>query len=239
LVIVPEVPRVNLLTPEDFSAVLTVSGQPNIRTRWYDKIAVGDFEVQPIPFFGEQPTRFSPSAREGLRNWGNCYSIRCADFSALVLADSGADPLGNMCDVVRELVAQNGSYDVVLSNCLEFKEGPNLGLPTYALAIPFGRLRAIHGAQKLGQVETITSGLEGVADICVAAKAKHFLPYAHGAHTLEEPGSSDGSQMHESQLMTALEVKLQRKSGSTKVSRWSVGDHFSTSNCRSGISDLP
>lgn len=59
-VIVPHVPRVNLLTEEDFSASLELVGQKAYAPEWYSTLKIGDIEIDILPFYGEQPTRHPP-----------------------------------------------------------------------------------------------------------------------------------------------------------------------------------
>jgi hypothetical protein len=114
-IVVPQVPRPSLLTPEDFSHSLSLASQPHVVLPRYKTLRVGDIEIEVLPFFGEQPTRRGPSMPEGFRNWGNCYRISCPTFSALILADSGEDPMGRMSDVARNVVDKSGPVDVVMN----------------------------------------------------------------------------------------------------------------------------
>jgi hypothetical protein len=225
-VIVPEVPRVNILTPFDFGRTLESAGQKYTRLSWFQKICVGGVDIQALPFFGEQPTRFAPGARMDLRNWGNCYSVKCEDVSILVLADSGADPMGEITDVVRELVAENGPFDIVTSCCASFPEGILDGLPVYALTLPLGRLREIHADRVRGRWKAITLGIDGIAEICAISRARYFLPYANGFDGLGREIVMDGILIQETELLARLAERLRSLGVSTSVVPWKVGDWF-------------
>ena len=174
-ILVPQVPRVNLLCPEDFSATLGAVGQRALAPGWGDMATVGDIEIEVLPFYGEQPTRQAPGCDPALRNWGNCYRFDCPEFSALILVDSGVDPAGNAIDAIARSVAKRGPIDIVLSCCHGFPEGINTGLAHYALALPFSRLEEIHRQSRKGHREMMTLGPSGVAEACRAAGARYFL----------------------------------------------------------------
>jgi len=215
-VIVPQVPRTNLLTPEDFSVSLRQLGLRPLAPAWGSTLRVGDIDIDVLPFYGEQPTVGAPGPVEGLRSWGNCYRFTTPDFSALVLVDSGVDPMGDMVEAVRQLTERRGPTDVVLSNCRAFQEVINIGLPHYALTLPFEQLRAVHARQQRGDMRFMTLGEAGVASASVAAGARYVLPYAHMFQGL-------GVNVDEDMVQTVRKHLAQR--GSTaEVLEWNPGD---------------
>jgi hypothetical protein len=225
LVITPQVPRANLLCPEDFRASLTRVGQRAIAPSWYSSVTVADVEIDVLPFYGEQPTRSAPGADPSLRNWGSCYRFTCADYSAMILVDSGADPAGDALEVVERSVAQRGPVDVLLSCCLSFPEAINDGLPHYAFALPFSRLEQIYRDRKHGKKQFMTLGVDGVAEACRISGARWFLPYAHGFSGLgRDPRSEEGEGMAEKTTMAALCEALRRRGTATVVGSWKPGD---------------
>lgn len=224
-VLVPAVPRQNLLTPVDFSAALSISGQRHVCLGWEDRFQVGDIEIQALPFYGEQPTRSSPGAAEGVRNWGNCYLVKCPQFSVLVLADSGADAMGDMREVVARAASRH-TIDAIVSCCGRFPEGANDGLLHYALVVPFERLREIHVNGRRGDWQSITSGPEGIAELCAIANARYFLPYAHGFGGLGRDVFVEGLGFSERNLVAPLEQKLTSLGGKTRIIPWQVGEFF-------------
>jgi L-ascorbate metabolism protein UlaG (beta-lactamase superfamily) len=215
-VIVPVTPRPNLLTGEDFSASIEQAGLTALATAWGTTTRVGDIEIDALPFLGEQPTRDPPGPGEGLRSWGNCYRFTTPDFSAVLLVDSGVDPIGSMLDVVRHSVVERGPVDIVLSNCRAFPEVVNPGLAHYALALPFERVRSAFLGQRGGSFASMTLGEAGVAEACRAARARYFLPYAHmfaGLGVDADGGVPDG-----------VRRELARLSAPTEVVAWNPGD---------------
>jgi L-ascorbate metabolism protein UlaG (beta-lactamase superfamily) len=215
-VIVPQVPRPNLLTPEDFAVSLGKVGLKALTPAWGSTVRVGDIDIDILPFYGEQPTLGPPGAAEGLRSWGNCYRFTTEDFSALVLVDSGADPMGDMVEAVRELTARRGPVDVVLSNFRSFPEAINIGLPQYALTLPFEQLRAIFLAQQAGRMQSMTLGVGGVANACLAAQARYALPYAHMFEGIGVNADAD--------LVEGVRSRLVPRGGTTEVLSWNPGD---------------
>ncbi|MDB6083138.1 MAG: metallo-beta-lactamase family protein [Gammaproteobacteria bacterium] len=226
-VIVPQVPRRNLLTQEDLAQSLTLAGQKHDVLGWGSRITIGDLEIEALPFFGEQPTRTRAPPPEGVRNWGNCYRVNGPHFSALVLADSGGDPMGEMRDVIAASVASDGGVDVLLSCCESFPEGINEGLPDYVLTLPFETLRVMFTERQEGRWHSMTAGVGGVADLCAVARARFYLPYAHGFAGLGvDPGATGAPGYGEGLILHALRGALVRAGAPTEVVSWSPGDHF-------------
>jgi L-ascorbate metabolism protein UlaG (beta-lactamase superfamily) len=223
-ILVPQVPKVNLLCPEDFSATLGAVGQRALAPAWGGTAKVGDIEIEVLPFYGEQPTRNAPGCDPALRNWGNCYRFDCPEFSALILVDSGVDPSGSAIETISRSVAKRGPIDIVLSCCHDFPEGINFGLAHYALALPFSRLEEIHRDSKKGRQETMTLGPRGVAEACRVAEARYFLPYAHGFCGLGRDPVSAESGGTESGLLADVAKALEAQGGTTTILSWKPGD---------------
>src|SRR4029077_1670492 len=127
--------------------------------------------------YGEQPTRTDAVLPADLRNWGSCYRVETPELSVLVLADSGVDPSGSVVTAIERSVAERGPVDCVASCALPFPEVVNSGLPDYAFVVPFDLLA---NALANPNPPSMTAGPDGVADACVAARARWYLPYAHG-----------------------------------------------------------
>ncbi len=219
-VLVPHVPRGNLLASNDMLGCLRRTGQRALAPPWGSSVVVGDVRIDVLPFYGEQPTRGAPGPDPALRNWGNCYRLSAPEFSAIVLVDSGTDPRGDVVDAVRASIETHGPVDLVLSCCFEFPEAINIGLPEYVLTLPFDRLRAIHAERAAERKLWMTAGPEGVARACVVAGASHFLPYAHGFDGL---GATPAGEA-EASARVARHLALAR--ATTKVHAWRPGDAF-------------
>jgi hypothetical protein len=191
---------------------------------------VGDIDLDVLPFFGEQPTRDAPGPDAAIRNWGNCYRFNTEDFSAIVLVDSGADPLGSMVDVVRSSVESRGPVDVVLS-CLREFESPFFGGLTMEWAtLPFARLQQLHAQLTSRSLPSTTAGAEGTAELCEAAGARYYLPYANGFSGPGAPISDVGwgaGEPSEAALVTKVSASLARRKAKTAARNWNPGDSVS------------
>jgi hypothetical protein len=107
--------------------------------------------------------------------------------------------------------------DVVLSCALPFSEAINDGLPHYQLTLPFALLRDVFQQQRRGQGASITLGASGVAEVCRVARARYFLPYAHGFAGLGV------APPNEDEAMRLLSAEL--LGSSISVERWQPGDY--------------
>lgn len=216
-VVVPHVPTHTLLA-QDMDAILRMVGQPAQSPRWWEKINVGDIEVEILPFYGEQPTR-EVAVDNGLRNWGNCYRFNIDGMSIVILADSGFDPLGNVVEMLEESCERSGPVDIVMSCGHPFIEMLNPGLPHYSFTLPFELMR-----QHRASLSIITSGPSGLACACKAAGARYFLPYAHGFNGLFTTPSSEEDSHTEDHAVAKLREELVRIDCQTRVVEWHPGD---------------
>ncbi|WP_309896444.1 MBL fold metallo-hydrolase [Archangium sp.] len=226
-VLVPRVPRLNLLTPVDFQAVLRACGQRVLAPGWHETTKVGDIEVEVLPFYGEQPTRDGPRYREGLRSWGNCYRFDTEDFSCLLLVDSGTDPEGGMAEAVAESCRRRGPVDVVLACQREFLSPFFGGLSHYWAALPWARLQALYGDYREGRLKSATAGPSGAAEVCAAARSRSFLAYANGYEGMGQPitdvGWGDG-EPSEAQCNARMREHLARLGVRVEVGEWRPGE---------------
>jgi hypothetical protein len=228
LVVVPRVPRRSILTSTLFSDELDLAGQRSIAPAWGETIVVGDITIDVLPFYGEQPCADPPGPPEGLRSWGNCYRFNTPDFSAIVLVDSGRDPLGDVADVVRRSAEMRGPPDAILACMRSFASPFFGGLSSYWATLPFDRLRQLFELFRRGQLPSTTAGTAGLADICVASGAKHFLPYADGFNGVGVPIHDTGwglGEPAELELVAELERRLASVGGRTRAVAWNPGDH--------------
>jgi len=225
-VIVPEVPRANLLTRLDFGSALQTAGQAGQVLRWHETTVAGDITIRALPFYGEQPTRLGPGAAPGVRNWGNSYLVLCPRFSALVLADTGVDPLGDIRDVVASVARDIGPVDLLISCCAGVTEGFNDGLVAYSMTLPLEQLGAVHRRAKQGlDIPLTTSGIQDIAELCAISGSRYFLPYAHGFSGLGVPLSIN-YQLTEDAVLGQLHDALRQRGTPTQVIPWKVGEAF-------------
>lgn len=220
-VIVPEVPRPSLLCPENMAESLRTAGQRTESPSWWSLVQIGDFIIDILPFYGEQPLRSGHLSDPDLRNWGNCYRLTCPEFSAVILADSGFDAEGDMIAVIERSVEERGPIDAVLSCCFDFPEGFNPGLPHYFLTVPLSRLQEM--AEDPRKRLSMTLGASGVARVCEAARCKYFLPYAHGFQGVGSPSrSAEGGKQIEEDALEKIRAELGLSY--VEVVSWMPGD---------------
>ncbi|WP_437757315.1 MBL fold metallo-hydrolase [Sorangium sp. So ce1389] len=237
-VLVPRVPRVNLLTPIDMATELELTGQRSLAVPWGETLVIKDIEIDVLPFYGEQPTREAPGPAPEVRSWGNCYRVNTEDFSVLVLADTGADPAGAMADVVARSYGRRGPVDVVLACMREFHSPFFGGLSTYWGGLPFARLAALFQQYEAGRLPFTTAGAAGIAEICDMARAGHFLSYANGFQGIGEEILDigwGGGEPTEAQGLTRLRRALSERGAATAVHAWRTGDHAVPSRGRRGL----
>lgn len=226
-VLVPEVPRINLLTTADFAEAARAFGMNAEVARWHQTVTVGDISIDVLPFYGEQPTRDAPGPPDGVRSWGSCYLFRTPQLSAAVLVDSGADPMGNMDDVARAIRARHGPVDVVLACLRRFLSPFFGGLPSYWAVLPFERLRELHAQLGAGTLPHTTAGPAGIASFCTVVGARSFAPYANGFKGVGVPISDVGwgqQEPSEAALLAELEQRLAGLGAATRVVAWNPGD---------------
>jgi L-ascorbate metabolism protein UlaG (beta-lactamase superfamily) len=227
---VPDVPNHSLLA-EDMVEELDACGLPGKVCETGSITQVGDMTVEALPFFGEQPSARVSPAEPGIRNWGNCYRVTTPGFSALVLADSGTDPSGSMLAAISESVKRSGPVDIVVGSLRDLYLPFDVeGLARYYIVLPVSGLRADYELYRRGKLPSATLGLSGTAAACAEAKAKIFLPYAHGLTGYGQPivrnpfGPSSGAD--ESTSCAALSEELRRIGSDTQIVSWCPGDSW-------------
>jgi hypothetical protein len=240
---VPPIPRHSFLS-EDMDGLLRLCGLPRKICEPGSVTEIGDAAVEALPFFGEQPSALVSPAEAGIRNWGNCYRIDTVGFSALVLADSGTDPAGNMLAAIQDSVRRRGRIDVVLG-CLRSIYLPFeiAGLPCYYTALPVSGLRSDHERLRRGTLPSATLGVAGIAAACAEAGAKTFLPYAHGltgyGRPIEDNPFGPGPGLDEQSACRALSEELRRIGSDTVVGRWNPGDSWTPRGVRPAPGPMP
>ena len=231
-VFIPNIPRTNILSPFSLERQLTKFGIESIIAHWGSTYTVGDFEIDVLPFYGEQPTRDISWCDPLIRNWGNCYRFNTPQFSALVLVDSGADPSGDILKAVADSVQRRGPVDIVLSCLRQFPCPFQGGLSSYWVPITFSKLRRLFVAYQDQLLPSVTSGPEGIAKVCAVSQARYFLPYAHGFSGLGQPVYDVGWGLGESSeafLLNRLHYMLRYYGAKTTLVPWYPGDVASLS----------
>jgi L-ascorbate metabolism protein UlaG (beta-lactamase superfamily) len=229
-VYVPSVPRRNLLA-EDMFGTLTMCGIPAACCEWGSVTDIDDIQVEALPFLGEQPSALVAPPEAAARNWGNCYRVDTADFSALLLSDTGADPRGNMLGAIAESVRRDGPVDVVVGSLRYFYSPFEVeGLATGYSVLPFDGLRSDLELYRNRRLASTTLGVSGAALACAEAGAAFFLPYAHGLTGYRQPiaasafGPAPG--LDEAAACRVLADELERIGCDTSVVSWNPGDHW-------------
>jgi protein-L-isoaspartate(D-aspartate) O-methyltransferase len=218
-IVVPRSPRATMLCP-DFGATLRALGFERVITLgWYDPpLSIGDLEIFAFPFYGEQPLLHEPPRHPELRNHGNTYVVRHETYTSWCLIDSGNDRAGRMADVARDVAAQFGGVDLLISNLREFSPYTPLyitGAGHYWLALTPDQMRRF----SLMRDDVITLGPGGLAEVCKLVGAREFLPYAHW---WGEPGALSGAD--ESSLLEQLATRLVAGGVATVIRPWRIGE---------------
>jgi hypothetical protein len=164
-----------------------------------------------------------------VRNWGSCYRFATPQLTAIALIDSGADPWGDMVEVVRSTADEHGPVDFLLSSLARFSSPFFLGLPHYYLTLPFDRLRALFDQMLDGCLPSVTLGPDGVVDACRAGRPRHFLPYGNGFDGVGRPIRDVG--MHtgepaEQTLVRQLADRFAHERIPTTPIAWNPGDRI-------------
>lgn len=217
-VIVPRVRRGSILA-EDMAKAVRDLGFTRVETpEWYSPpTLVGDIEVHPFPFFGEQPLLYERGLRADVRNWGNTYVLRSPSMSSWILIDSGKEAEGAMTDVAVEVRRRFGRLDVLQSNLGAFTlRNPFCiaGAGKYWLALSPDQMLRFSSMRN----HCVTLAVDGVAEVARIVEPRFFLPYAHWWRDV-------GAEPHrgECKLMELLERALHGHV-STKLVPWRVGD---------------
>lgn len=219
-IIVPKIPRASIIC-DDITAQLKAAGFRNvIELDWYDApFVVGEMELFPLPFFGEQPLAYEPVFHPDLRNWGNTYVVRTPSSTTWMLVDSGNDYEGQMVEVAEKVLERIGVVDVVTGNLGTFSpRSPKYitgGFHYWMSLTPEQRLRF-----STMRDHSLTLGVGGVAAVCHAAKAKHYLPYAHWW------GDIAGHPRSELADLKRLSTSLKAMGSDTKVHTWAIGSRY-------------
>jgi L-ascorbate metabolism protein UlaG (beta-lactamase superfamily) len=226
-VVVPAVPRINLLCDERFADSVTAVGLEAIEAQWEQHLRIGDIEIDVLPFYGEQPTRNEAGVSPDLRSWGNCYRITTPQLSVLVIADAGADPQGSMEDVFARSHRSRGPVDFVASSTRDLYCPFFGGLHHYWAALPFSELTRLWSVRDVQGVPSTTAGVEGIARLCEIASARFYLPYANGFAGVGRPITDVGwglGEAAERALLEAVATRLSTQSVRTGIISWVPGD---------------
>ncbi len=228
-IFVPKVPRGTIMC-EDMQSRLESLGFKNvIAVDWYaEPIAVGDIEINVLPFYGEQPLvpEYNKPKHADLRNWGNTYLLRTEYYTSWFLIDSGSDPMGSMVQVAEYVKQKFGMIDLVLSNFqpLSYNSiGTDLsswGIDIVANLLSNPQIFSVTNKKEGGHIALL--GPKGVAEVCAIVGAKACLPYADSWAELGQPG------VHDEVLIRKVEAELRNLGCSTTVVSWAIGDGYVT-----------
>ncbi|MEX1364812.1 MAG: MBL fold metallo-hydrolase [Nannocystaceae bacterium] len=226
-VVVPAVPRVNLLCDERFSESIAAVGLEPIEAQWGQHLRIGDIEIDVLPFYGEQPTRDEAGVAPDLRSWGNSYRITTPTLSVIVIADAGTDPQGSMEEVFEASTRRHGPADFVASSARDLLCPFFGGLHHYWAALPFAELTRLWNQDGGRTIPSTTAGVEGIARLCAIAGAQAYLPYANGFAGVGRPIHDVGwglGEAAESALLEALASRLSAQGTRTGIVPWVPGD---------------
>ncbi|MCY1015557.1 MBL fold metallo-hydrolase [Pyxidicoccus sp. MSG2] len=122
-IFVPAVERESLFST-DCALRLSQLGFTRVEPlRWGESRQVGDVTVRALPFHGEQPTD-EAGPYPDLFNEGNAWLVRAPGFSSAFFADSGHDVRGDMGEVCRRVLREEGPVDVLFCGVRGFRLAP-------------------------------------------------------------------------------------------------------------------
>ena len=230
-IVVPHVPRASLIGPDMAQLLRSVGFTRVLEPAWYSpSVKIGDFEIDVLPFFGEQPLRDEAPRHPDLRNWGNTYYLRSPHYSSWFLIDSGDDPRGRMAEVAEHVASRLGGVDYLLSNLNVFGVGAARGAPDYITSSGHYWL-SLHASQltRFSSLcgQALTLGPEGVAEVAHLARAKTFLPYAHWWTPMGTRSQK------EAVMLRSFVSACERRGARPKVVPWLMGDSFHPEHARS------
>lgn len=226
-IIVPKVPRGSITCDDMQARVRSLGFQHVIAVDWYsDPIQIGDMEIYVLPFYGEQPLvpGYDQPKYPELRNWGNTYLIRTAEYSSWCLVDSGMEPDASMIEVAEQVAQRFGRVDQIISNFqgLSYNSiGTDLsrwGVDIVANLLSNPQILALTNTEAGAYLATVSP--REVAEICAIVSAKSCLPYADSGAALGQPG------VHDEILIPKVEAELRRLGCSTQVIPWTIGEGY-------------
>ncbi|MGX1095952.1 L-ascorbate metabolism protein UlaG (beta-lactamase superfamily) [Streptomyces albogriseolus] len=174
LVYVPEVEVENTLTV-DMARRLSELGFTRVRTlRWGDTVTIGTLGVRALPFFGEQPTdgdRLHPE----IRNHGCVYRVQAPEWSAVFLADSGADLAGDVKQLASQSRAEHGAVDLVFCGYRGW-----LTYPPQLLGSSVARYLLFVPPEQWGVRMRLMNAIDDAIDVAERWGARLLIPYGDG-----------------------------------------------------------
>lgn len=227
VIVVPFVPRSSILC-FDMKTYLLSYGFTRVKSpKWYETISVGEMDIVVLPFWGEQPWRVEPTHNAALRNWGNTYLVRAPQYSAWIAIDSGVEYGNTAVDLARQITADYGPPDLMLSTLRHFKWYPKsiTGDGRYWWALSSNQM--LKSSNWNSSDLMLTLGPRGVAHCLVENGIKYFAPYAHLFNAIGEPaGAGESYDPFESEMVSELMTEIAELHPDTKseVLEWRVGD---------------
>jgi hypothetical protein len=226
-IVVPHVPRLNLLC-DDLAARLTSLGFTRVlHPAWNSSaLSLGDFEIHPLPFYGDQPLSDQSPRHPDLRNWGNTYLLKTRHYTSWLLSDAGNDVAGTTAAVARDLASRLGPVDFLVGHLRRLQVGNGVGSPWYIFnpGVDWLALTARQVAAFPSLRGDLTLGPDGVAEIATICRARTFLPYANGwtlpGTSPEEAGLSDAGSLAQ------FRSRVNQLGGDTELRHWAIGDGY-------------
>lgn len=172
--VVPWIERESLLSV-DLARRARELGFEDVRAlRWGESCTVGDLRITAYPFYGEQPTD-SQWLHQEIRNQGCTYRIDTPSTSAVFLADSGRDHLGDARQMALQARRADGPVDVVFGGYRGW-----LTYPVQLLASSVARYFLFVPPDLWQCRMTMMATPDMALDIAERWGAKVLVPYADG-----------------------------------------------------------
>jgi L-ascorbate metabolism protein UlaG (beta-lactamase superfamily) len=172
--IVPHIERETILCFDMAARLRELGFTDVVELDWWSSHTVGDVVVTALPFYGEQPSE-ADVLHPDVRNSGATFHVKTPDVSAVFLADSGRDHLGDVKEMSRRGRERLGSANLVFSGYRGWITYPlqllGSSVARYLLFVPPNAWGARHSLMTTAE-EAVTIAEVWGADLLV--------PYADG-----------------------------------------------------------
>ena len=173
-IVVPVLERETLLAVDMARRMRELGFTDVVSLGWGDRLAVGDIDIEALPFFGEQPTDGDVLHPE-VRNNGNTYLVRTPAVAAVFLADSGRDHAGDVKLVAEESRRRDGPVDIVFSGYRGW-----VTYPVQLVLSSVGRYILFVPPWLWGARQRLMNDVHDAVDVAERWGARWLVPYADG-----------------------------------------------------------
>lgn len=172
--IVPYVERETILCFDMAARLRELGFIDVVELDWWSSHTVGDVVVTALPFYGEQPSE-SEVLHPDVRNSGATYHVSTPEISAVFLADSGRDHLGDVTEMSRRGRQRLGRANLVFSGYRGW-----ITYPLQLLGSSVARYLLFVPPHAWGARQSLMTTAEEAVTIAEVWGADLLVPYADG-----------------------------------------------------------